>query len=363
MDPTSKALASAALKAGGSGLSGLADAMGSGPSRMGLLIQAFAPASAVSWFQGCRMRVRQVKAQEQMFDEACKAILKNSTAQLERLTGSREQQQDPAIRLVVDALQADMRVLSTVRDAVRLCDDKSLLGGAGAAPTDADPGDAEEKARLSHREDASWWDMFEGLARRRNEPWRQELLARALVEYDRVPGSIGLKAIWEIGMMENDDFGCLAAFCDSALHIDGKPVVLIEPEQQAKFRFEDADAVREINLAHAISALIDAGLVSQAATQFSTKEPVRLEHLKGPTWFQHQHVDQSADANHDIQINGFFVNDVALDICKLYGPKLNIASDASFEEFQSLMTEAAKEQPEIIGKVKFLKRKPSKAKR
>lgn len=363
MEPTSKALASAAMKASSASISSLADAMGSGPSRIAMLIQAFAPASAVSWFQGRRLRVRQVKAQEQVFDEVCKVVVKNTKKHLDRLHASPDGLEDPMVRLSAEALQSDMRVLSTFRDAVRICDDSSLLSSPGKASKDGDRDDEEEKRQLEHREDASWWDMFEGLARRRNEPWRQELLARALVEYDRVPGSIGLKAIWEIGMMENDDFGCLAAFCDSALHIDGKPVVLIEPEQQAKFRFEDADALREINLAHAISALIDAGLVSQAATQFSTKDPVRLEHLKGPTWFLHQHVDQSADANHDIQINGFFVNDVALDICKLYEPKLNIASDASFEEFQSLMTEAEKEQPEVIGKVKFLKRKPSKAKR
>jgi len=204
--------------------------------------------------------------------------------------------------------------------------------------------------------------MFESLARRRNEPWRRELLAKALVEYDRVPGSMSLKAIWEIGMMESDDFGCLAAFCDSALHIDGKPVVLLEPDQQAKFRFEDADGVREVNLAHAISALIDAGLVAKAATQFSTMEPVCLDHLAGPTWFVHLHASESVGGSHDIQIDGFFVNDVALDICRLYDPKLNIASDANFEEFRSLMVGASKEQPNALGKVKFLKRKPASAK-
>ena len=229
--------------------------------------------------------------------------------------------------------------------------------------SDTDNSDAksqEDGKGLEHRVDASWWDTFEALARRRNEVWRRELLAKALVQYDRVPGSISLKAMWEIGMMEGDDFGCLAAFCDSALHIDGKPVVLIEPEQQAKFRFEDADSIREVNLAHAISALIDAGLVSQAATQFSSKEPVRLEHLNGPTWFIHQPVNQATDANHDIQINGFFVNDVALDICNLYEPKLNIASNANFEEFRTLLTNTSKEQPEVIGMVKFQKRRPAK---
>ena len=217
---TSKALASAALKAGGAGLSSLADAMGSGPSRIALMIQAFAPASAVSWFQGRRLRVRQVKAQEQMFDEVCKVVLTSSKKHLEQLTVSPESLIDPVIRLAIEALQSDMRVLSTFRDAVRICDDRSLYVGSGEEFPQADKDAESLKSQLEYREDASWWDMFEGLARRRNETWRRELLARALVEYDRVPGSIGLKAIWELGMMESDDFGCLAAFCDSALHID-----------------------------------------------------------------------------------------------------------------------------------------------
>jgi hypothetical protein len=359
MEIGSKVVANALLKRGEASLTNLADAMGTGPSRLALLIQAFAPASVVSWFEGHRLRVRQVKAQEQIFDEVCKAVLVGTQKRLARYAASPGRLQSPSVRSEIEAMQGDMRLLSTFRDAVRICDDRSLL----TQPSDIDNSHTdkqEDDNGTEHRVDASWWDTFETLARRRNEVWRRELLAKALVEYDRVPGSISLKAIWEIGMMEGDDFGCLAAFCDSALHIDGKPVVLLEPQQQAQFRFEDADGLREINLAHTISALIDAGLVSQAATQFSSKEPVCLEHLNGPTWFIHQHVSQEVDANHDIQINGFFVNDVALDICRLYEPKLNIASNASFEEFRTLLTATSKEQPEVIGKVKFQKRKPAK---
>jgi hypothetical protein len=355
----SKIVAKSMLKAGGDSLASLADTMGSGPSRLALLIQAFAPESVVSWFQGHRLRVRQVKAQEQIFDEVCKAVIVSTQKRLARYVASPGRLQSPSVRSEIETMQGDMRLLSTLRDAVRICDDSSLL----TQSSDVDKPEADKQKNdenLEHEVDAPWWDMFEALARRRNEDWRRDLLVKALVQYDRVPGSISLKAIWEIGMIEADDVGCLASFCDSALHIDGKPVVLIETEQQAKFHYEVADGVREVNLAHTISELIVAGLVSQATTQFSTNEPVRLEHLNGPTWFLHQPVNQAKDANHDIQINGFFVNDVALDICKLYEPKLNIASNASFEEFRTLLSDTSKEQPEVIGKVKFQKRKPAK---
>ena len=361
MEPTTIATATAALKASSAGLAQLSNAMGKGPSRLAVLVQAFAPVSVVSWFQDHRLRVRQIKAQEQMFDEVCTAIVASTRKQMARLTASPQRLQNPLARRALDELQGDMRLLGTLRQAVSLCSESGLPGITSDDAACA-PSEQLEDTAAEDQTDVSWWDTFEALARRRNEGWRQGLLAKALVEYDRNPGGMALKAIWEIGMMASDDFGCLSAFCDSALHIDGKPVVLLEPEQQAKFRFEAEDKIREVNLAHAISALVDAGLVAQAATQFSTKEPVRLEHLGGPTWLIHQHADASADASHAVQINGFFVNDVALDICRLYEPKLNVASDASYKEFQAMLSSTAKERPQEMGKVRFQRRRPAAAK-
>ena len=119
--------ANSILKTGEAGLANLADAMGSGPSRLALLIQAFAPAKIVSWFEGHRLRVRQVKAQEQIFDEVCKAVLVGTQKQLSRYAALPGRMQSPSVRSAIEALQGDMRLLSTFREAVRICDDRSLL--------------------------------------------------------------------------------------------------------------------------------------------------------------------------------------------------------------------------------------------
>jgi len=365
-DPASLAL----LRAAGSGLAGLANSVSRTPSRFSLLVHAFAPAPLVSWFQGHRLRVRQVKAQEIIFDEICAAVEAAWKSRLIRYAKAPNRLKSPLVRAELSELQGDMRLLATVREAVRHCQDVPLQSDNNVERLNEGASDATRKLALvapddvaealgadSPHEDASWWDVFESMARRTNEDWRRELLARALAENDREPGSISLKSIWEIGMMEADDFGCLAAFCDSALHIDGKPVILLEPDEQARFKFEIEDDSREIVLAHGVSALIDAGLVARASTQFDTNEPVELEHMSGPTWFSHRPLDDSEGAGHRIQIDGFFVNDVALDICRLYEPRLNIASDASFKEFRERLTQAAKDEP-ALGKVSFRKRKP-----
>jgi hypothetical protein len=371
-DPMTLAL----LKAAGSGLSGIADAVGKGPGRFALLVHAFAPTSVVSWFEGHRLRVRQVKAQETIFNEICAAVEATTKARATRYMKSPDRLKSPMVRAELNELQGDMRLLATIREAVRKCEDVPLqvaMNGAAADPAVthtasagralAAPTKSKRRAHAfaedsSSKEDASWWDVFEMLARRSNEEWRRDLLARALLENDRQAGAISLKSIWEIGMMEADDFGCLAAFCDSALHIDGKPAILLEPDEQARFKYEFEDDHREMVLAHGISALIDAGLVSKASTQFDTDEPVELQHLSGPTWFSHAPQDNAGSSRHRIQIEAYFVNDVGLDICRLYEPKLNIASDASFNEFRERLTHAAEDQPEL-GKVSFRKRRPS----
>jgi hypothetical protein len=54
-----------------------------------------------------------------------------------------------------------------------------------------------------------WLDQFDRLVRKRNEPWREELLARALVQENHRPGSVPARVLWLIGTIEQQT---LAAF-------------------------------------------------------------------------------------------------------------------------------------------------------
>ena len=57
-----------------------------------------------------------------------------------------------------------------------------------------------------------WLDRFNDLARHRNEPWRAEMLSRALAVETENPGSIGGRALWLIGTMEESLFQAFSAF-------------------------------------------------------------------------------------------------------------------------------------------------------
>jgi hypothetical protein len=50
-----------------------------------------------------------------------------------------------------------------------------------------------------------WLDQFDRLVRKRNEPWREELLARALVQENHRPGSVPARVLWLIGTIRAAD--------------------------------------------------------------------------------------------------------------------------------------------------------------
>jgi hypothetical protein len=359
MSITSVAVGKIIAESARSGLVASSDAASLNDSRLARFIQAYAPVAAVGWFENRRLRVRQIKAQEQLFTDMCSAIESSHKKRSAKWATSAKRLQDPLVLAALAEMAGDIRVLNTLRLAVSKCPDTKLY--VSDASQIESPQDDATQALPNHVEDVSWWDTLEALARRRNEHWRTDLLARAIVEYDREPGCIRLKSIWEIGMMEANDFGLLAAFCDSSLILDGKAVVLLEPADQAQFQIEAGDGIRQVNLAHAITALVGAGLVTQSRIQFCTDELVLLEHLQGPTVFNHLSPAREKGVESGIQVDAFSAGDTAMDICRLYQPVHNIASDANFELFRDLMTQEAEDRPEIMGKVTFSRADSSRA--
>lgn len=79
----------------------------------------------------------------------------------------------------------------------------TALGYAGSKPV-AQQGEIKEIP-------AAWLDRFNELASLRNEPWRENLLARALASEATRPGTVSARALWVIGTMSEKEF---AAFGD-----------------------------------------------------------------------------------------------------------------------------------------------------
>lgn len=303
------------------------------------VLLAYAPKAMREWLVGKRLTLRQLKAHEKMFDQTCEVVNAHFQSALEAASQAETLSEISLRQLVLEQARSGARLLAVVRQALNYL------------PPDA----AEETEDVAQAadEDVSWWDTFQGFARRANETWRVNLLARALAENALYPGAIRLKALWEIGMLERDDYGSLAIFCNASLGVDGLPVMLLEPEEQNRFLCSLEGDIREANLAHIVADLIEAGLIRQSLTQIDATEAVHLEHASGPHLMNYLAPGaQNGDAMF-IQIAAYSPVDRALDICRLYQTIPDAASDANFAALQALLV-AESESNQAFGEIQFV---------
>ncbi len=302
------------------------------------VLLAYAPQGMREWLVGKRLTLRQLKAHEKMFDQTCEVVNAHFQSALEAASQAETLSEISLRQLVLEQARSGARLLAVVRQALNYLP-------SGVAEQVEDSAQAAE-------EDVSWWDTFQGFAKRANETWRVNLLARALAENALYPGAIRLKALWEIGMLERDDYGSLAIFCNASLGMDGLPVMLLEPEEQHRFVCSLEGDIREANLAHIVADLTEAGLIRQALTQINTTELVHLDHASGPHLMEyHAPHAKEGDATF-IQIAAYSPVDRALDICRLYQTMPDAASDANFAALQALLVAESKSN-QAFGEIRF----------
>lgn len=343
MNIETKLAAQVAAKSAGAAINLATNLVSEKPTGLARLIFAFAPVGAVNWIINRRLRLSQIKLHEDLFTLTCKSIQDEYAKLLKKSSGSSKGAKSLHLIDLLAKMEGDLRLLATVKQSLAYLPDN--LSGTG---------DVNESDNNIADSDLTWWSMFEDFARRPNEEWRSDLLAKALAENDKEPGCIRLKALWEIGMLEADDFGMLAFFCDSAVHIDGKPLVLLDPEEQNKFVLDLGDGMRNGNLAHIVADLVDRGLIQKATTQFDTNEPVALDHLSGSHRMLHTPPGLKDGQQSALQLVAFGPRDYALDIFRLYKPEFNEASDANFQCLKRTLEEAAiTDDDGSFGTVKF----------
>ncbi|TMP80572.1 hypothetical protein CWB73_11100 [Pseudoalteromonas phenolica] len=288
------------------------------PTGLSRLLLAYSPEPIRALLEKGRLRIRNLQHKELLLENVFQNILKTKNALIDK---SKENSIDPLLRLQLEQLEKEYRLLCTVQKALpMLCGEESFERS----------GDKDT--------DSLWWDLFEDLASRRNEPWRVELFAKSLALNDREPGCIPLKSLWEVAMMETEDFGVLKLFLDSSLYVDGKPIILLEPEEQYSF-VPDINEYQSGNLAFCISRLVDRGLVQRAATQFMTTEKVELQHAAGKTYLIHRIEGLEDGAETAIRIEGYSPTDHCLDICRLYESSPNIVTDRNLQILKELLNE------------------------
>lgn len=119
------------------------------------------------------------------------------------------------LRQDIEVAERDLRQLGVYQKAIEHVPENAASSPQPSTAENLEPSD-DFKA---------WLDTFNDYARKQNEPWRAELLARALALESSSPGALGQRALWFIGTIDEKSFHAFAALLDIAPNIGGSYVI------------------------------------------------------------------------------------------------------------------------------------------
>lgn len=284
------------------------------PTGLSRLLLAYGPNKIRNLIVTGRLKLQAIRQHQELFDETFKIMIDLRKKLIEE--SLKPSNNNLLIRIQLNQIEKELRLLETFKRSFQYIDKNQ------STKNDKNP-----------ESDAIWWDMFEEMASRRNESWRVYLFARCIAENDKFPGAISLKALWEMAMMESSDFGALTIFCNSSLYIDGKPIIIMDPEDQYQYE-SDLSSFDTGNLALCVAVLINKNLVQKIVMQIMTTNPVELTCKSGTIFLHHKFEGLPENSASALRVECFAPTDHCLDICRLYEPVLNIVSDRNFEIFE-----------------------------
>ncbi len=164
---------------------------------------------------------------------------------------------------------------------------------------------------------AHWIDKFSELARAHNEPWREDLLARALAAESSIPGTVSPRALWLIGTLEEQAFNSFATLLDLASFIGGG--LMIPSYQAFDTKLIPQCAVGEdCSIGNLVYRLDEVGLF---ADPISTTRTVANGGQFLAAYNNSQFIIQCTGA--DLSIGGVIPTSLGTSLASFYRPKPN----------------------------------------
>lgn len=160
----------------------------------------------------------------------------------------------------------------------------------------------------------AWIDAFNDYARKQNESWRVELLAKALALESQNPGSVGQRALWFIGTVDEEVFHAFAALLDICSVFHGTYVI----PRYGPFTdrvIPTCDVIENATLGHIFYLLSDIGLIV-----ISSSWPIEKGAL---VKIEYDQEAMCATALENISLVGVGVSSLGNTISKLYDRRYN----------------------------------------
>jgi hypothetical protein len=111
-----------------------------------------------------------------------------------------------------------------------------------------------------------WIDRFNELARKHNEEWRNELLARALAAETLSPGTVSPRVLWLIGNLEETVFKALSDLLDLCIYFWPEMTPFLPHSAVQAFDRKIARTDTDITIGHLVFQLADVGVLADHLT-------------------------------------------------------------------------------------------------
>jgi hypothetical protein len=171
--------------------------------------------------------------------------------------------------------------------------------------------------------DAVWLDRFDDLAKRHNEPWRRELLAKALVLEAEQPGTIGLRVLWLIGTMEEISFVAFSTILDLGMTLDGQKI--IPDTLDSKAHIPGCALSKTATLGNLAYILDDTGLLASKEAHTRAREDTMTASYGDRTFV--------IGVGKGLKIGGVLLSGLGLTLARLHDAKFNQLGSDAFEKW------------------------------
>lgn len=190
----------------------------------------------------------------------------------------------------------------------------------------------EEQPSFNEKTSISWFDLFKEIAERDCESWRRALIVQAAIHESLQPGSISLKVLWNIAMLEESTFLLFQVYLETSVLLDDYPVILFNDENSNEPTYLSMPDEKEVytTLSLMTASLLEHGLISIGDFQLST-----IDDIFGIT---KNHFFKLKCKAENISFPGTHCTDLGLALFQLY-PKIqfNEYSDKNFVELMEML--------------------------
>ena len=211
------------------------------------------------------------------------------------------------LRQDIEMAEKDLRQLGVYQKAIEHIPESQAAAAAQTQSTETlDPPD----------EFRAWLDTFNEYARKQNEPWRVDLLARALALESETPGVLGQRALWFIGTVDEKSFHAFAALLDVALNI-GNGYVIPNHGTFIERPIPTCALGETFQVGQVLFLLSDLGLIGDLLT---SQKSFPLNNLVIISYGSHRLVGITTQ---ELRFNGVILTSLGDTIARLYQPKMN----------------------------------------